>query len=541
MSASDWDIRPGEPRSPGQGERASRWGGEPCSRARFAPSMLPRHIPLPLAVAMVAAALCALTTPAASFATSVAGQHRVAIDSRPDFSDLTRTAERHQYVILQAWQADKMRALKAVNPDLRVLVYKNLSASIASSNQGVYSTGVSYQEADEEHPEWFLRNRSGERFSFRSFSYLWAMDVGSSSYQRRWAENVIAELEREGWDGVFVDDTNTTMRYHYAADEIAKYPSDAAWQEATESALAHIGPRVQAAGKLIVPNIGSWGENPAVGRRWLQYVSGAMDEMFVKWGNSPGDGYAYEGRWAAQVDSLAAAQRRNKHFIAVTHSSNDDRDAARYGWATVLLAAEGEASFALHGDYTHETWFPEYEYDLGAPVGDRVERASGLHVRKFENGIVVVNPTSTSAAVNLPGSYSGSGFKGVSRVRLQPNRAAILLRDDTAADEGTEASGPALVRGRRTLRGGKIVATGKLRSGGPGARATSRHKLRLQLKRGGRIYRSGRVKVRRDGRFVGRARVCKRGRYRVQVVDLASGKRVRWPRPVRVSRLKTRC
>ena len=533
------------------------------------------RLALPLVTALAVVVGWVLAMPAHGMANSVAGFHRIAIDSSPDFSNLNRTAERHQYVVLQAWQADKMRAMKAANPNLKVLVYKNLSASIASSNNGLRSTGVSYQEANEEHPEWFLRNRAGERFTFRSFPYLWAMDVGSASYQRRWADNVIAELVREGWDGVFMDDTNTTMKYHYSVQDIAKYPSDSAWQEATRSALAHIGPRIQDAGKLVVPNIGSWGEYPSVGRNWLQYVTGAMDEMFVKWGSSAGDGYAYEGRWSAQLQSLEAAQQRGKHFIAVSHSSNTDRQAARYGWATVLLGAEGKASFALHADYTHETWFPEYEYDLGNPTGDRTQLSNGLQMRKFERGLVVVNPTDSAAATDLPGSYSGSGFDSVTRVRLEPKRAAILLRDQgpetpdepgndgdapgddegSGGDEAPEAGdgegtgtpspkprGKSLVRGKRSVQGGKVIVTGRLRSVQPRALAGSQPRLRMYLKRRGRVYRSGRVAVRRDGRFVGRVRACKRGRYRVHVVDLSSGERLDWPRPVKVSkRNKKRC
>lgn len=382
-----------------------------------------------LLAAAVASCLALADARPAFGATPVAGLHRIAIDSQPNFSNLGRTAKRHRFVILQAWESGRIRALKKANPKVRVLVYKNLSASIASHNRGYRSTGVSYQEAASGHPEWFLRNSSGERFTFRSYPYLWAMDVGSASYQRRWADNVLAELRREGWDGVFIDDANTTMRYHYEPSAIARYPTDAAWQTATRAALAYIGPRVKSAGKLAIANIGSWGEYPKVGRAWLDHLSGAMDEMFVKWGGRKG-GYAHEKRWLDQVRSLEAAQMKRRFFLAVSHSAANDRQAARYGWASVLLGAAGRASFALHSDYSRELWFAEYGYKLGDPAGPRRRAKNGLYFRRFRRGIVVVNSTGRPRAMRLPGkaAYSGSGRKAVRRITLNPKRAAILLR-----------------------------------------------------------------------------------------------------------------
>src|SRR5215210_2384158 len=296
--------------------------------------------------ASVSAFLALLCVPALAHAGATVGHVRVAIDSAATFPSYSQTASREQYVILQAWQQDRMRALKAANPNIRVLVYKNLSFSAAStSTSGFASTGVKYGEADAGHPEWFLLNTSGQRFTSNGYGYLWAMDVGSAGYQQRWADNVISELTSQGWDGVFMDDVNTTMKYHYDVESIAKYPSDAAYAAATRSALATIGPRVRAAGKLAVANIGSWPEYPSVGDDWLQFLDGGMDEMFLKWGTSPGQGYAWAGRWEQQLKSLKQAEGDGKLFLAITHSAAGDADAARFGYATMLLGGNGHGRF----------------------------------------------------------------------------------------------------------------------------------------------------------------------------------------------------
>jgi Hypothetical glycosyl hydrolase family 15 len=487
------------------------------------------------AIAGICAAL-ALILPATSFAsTSAAGHLRMATDSNADFSNLSLTSQRQGYVILNAWQTDKLQQIKAANPDVKVLVYKNLSASIASSNNGYRSTGVSYQQADSQHPDWFLKNTSGQHFTFNDYGYLWAMDVGSPSYQQAWADNVISELQKSGWDGVFMDDTNTTVKYHYDPSKIAKYPTDSRWQAATQSALAYIGPHVQAAGKLAVANVGSWGEYPSVGRSWLQYLSGAMDEMFVKWGTAAGSGYADQTRWSTQLDSLKYAQQHGKDFLAVTHSASGDSAAACYGWATVLLGAQGRADYSMAPNYTTETWFPEYESDIGQPTGPESTDANGIHRRVFTNGIVVVNPTASRLAANLNGTYSGSGLSQVSSVTVAPH-SGYVLTGSAGGDGSSGGSTTTTVTHTPRQGGGKVkgavlgrstsarVATGSTLSRG-------QVRLRLDRKRHGhwRPARPARTtRLSSDGRFGEGLRgfggpKLRPGTYRVRARYLGSG------------------
>jgi len=367
----------------------------------------------------------------ASAATSAAGHLRYAVDNNPDFSQLSQTAQRNGYVILTSARVDQMRQIKAANPNVKVLVYKNLTGSRTDCTYGPCTAGVTYQQADSQHPEWFLLNKQGARIRFKDYQDLWAMDVGSASYQSQWADNVISEVKRDGWDGIFLDDTNASMKYHYDVANIAKYPSDSAWQSATRSALANIGPRIQAAGKDAIANIGSWHEYPAVGDSWLSYLDGGMQEHFAKWGSWPDSGYADQWTWQTQLNSLKYAEAHGKAYLGVTNSSGDDRAAARYGWATTLLGAQGRADFALHSNYTYENWFPEYDYDIGEPIGPESTDASGVHRRVFTNGLVVVNPTGSQLTANLNGTYSGSGLTNVSSVTVATHSAYVLTGTTT--------------------------------------------------------------------------------------------------------------
>lgn len=470
--------------------------------------------------AIAAAVVTLLLMPAAASARQV-GHVRVAIDSAAKFEDYGQSAKRHGYVILQSWQADRMRALKRENPGIKVLVYKNLSfAAEGTSSSGRSASGVYYSQANREHPEWFLRNTDGERFTSWSYSWNWAMDIGNADYQRQWAENVLYELQVEGWDGVFMDDTNPTIKYHYTPSRVAKYPRDAAYSAATRSALATISPRIRGAGKKVVANIGSWSEYYSTGIDWLDYLDGAMDEMFLKWGNSRGQGYD-PGRWQTQINEIRETQKRGKDFIGISHSDSDDDRAARYGYATMLLAGDGRHQFfALAHDYARENWFPEYDYDLGEPLGPATRDDDGTWRRRFERGLVVVNPTAAAKHVNFGASYRGSGIARAGSSSMDATSGLVLEDPDGRAGGGGPSAGApsvlAIVKGR-----GRV----ELRW------TRGRHGIRSY-----RVMRNGKVvRVTRGRRFVDRkVKAGRRYRYRVAAID-RRGRRVARSRLARIA------
>jgi hypothetical protein len=384
-------------------------------------------------LAMALAVAAALIAPATATAAPTP-LFRYSIDSSPDFTDLTRTAQRNGYVVLQAWRLAEKAAIKAANPNTKVLLYKNLSFCAKTAHgSGLNSTGVPCEQADQ-NPSWYLLNTSGQRFSSGGYNWLWAMDVGNADYQRRWADNVVSEAVRNGWDGVLLDDVNATMKYHYSVTSVAKYPSDAAYSAATRSALAHIGPRIQAAGKLAIANNATWVEYYSTGVDWLQFLSGVMDEMWLKYSTTAGAGYRGESQWTTQLNELKEAQRQGKLFVGKTQSANTDHAAARYGFATLLLGSQGRAAYSF-GNSTEETpLFPEYSLAIGDAVAPEERLTNGVHRRFFTMGQVLVNPTGSTYTVALGASHSGSGLTNVSSVTLAPRTGFVLKKDGTGTE-----------------------------------------------------------------------------------------------------------
>jgi hypothetical protein len=383
---------------------------------------------------VAAALMCAaVLIPAAGArgATPTAGHVRIAISNDAAGADFTRTVGRTRYVILQNGQRERLRQIKAADPAAKVLVYKDLTGMVEQDASGLVASGVSTQEADA-NPAWYLRDSHGRPFSFDDYPWIHAADVGVRSYQERWAQNVIAQTRAEGWDGVFIDDANPTIRYHHDPGDVAKYATDAQYGAATRSALATIGPALRAAGKLAIPNMGAWRDYPDVVDDWLQFVDGGLDEQFTKWGGTADVGYIDGRQWENQLAAVKNAERQGKVYLGVTQSANGDAAAAGYGWATMLLGADGHSYFALHGDYAHENWFADYDLPIGVPAGAEAARSDGVHRREFTNGLVLVNPTGAPRPVALGGRYSNSALRGVSGVVMAPHSGLVLVRGSKA-------------------------------------------------------------------------------------------------------------
>ncbi len=390
-----------------------------------------RSFALTTSLLVLLAALGLATIQATAAETAAAGHVRYAIRPEGAWPDPSLTATRSRVVILLPWQTALLHKLKSSNPRLIVLEYKDLgNASSYAPVEGFTADGVSYEQALSHHPDWLLRDRSGQPIQCKGFPYLWAMDIGNPGFQRAWADEVAGELRTQGWDGVFIDNVNPTIRYYHDPADVAKYPSDAAYSAAVTSALAHIVPTIHAAGKLAMANIGSWPSYPAVGARWLHYLDGGMDERFTKFTAARGQGYRSTGEWRTELSILQQAQRQGKWFIGIAQSSDGDLQAERFGWATMLLGSGGHATFALQNDaeYGIETWFSDYEAPIGHPLATASERRSGVELRRFSHGLVLVNPTTATHTLKLGRRYTGDGLHRVLAATLAPHTGLILVR-----------------------------------------------------------------------------------------------------------------
>ena len=343
---------------------------------------------------------------------------------------------RYRYVVLHSWEHGRIAGLKAANPNVKVLVYKELPGTYDyACHNGVddqlLAAGVGYCAADRQHPNWFLTDTSGSRIQFCDYQGIWQMDPGNTAYQDEWLKNVSADMKAHGWDGVMLDDANSTEKYHLCGKTIAKYPTEASYEAATKSFLARVGPALMHQGFLVLPNINfdCW---ETCWSSFIQYTSGATREWWTKSTTGTGGQYA-DASWDWANSFLRITQNANKVFLAITYAPSTDLRSQRYARASFLIDWNGGASALVFDPGAGDPWSSEWTMDIGTPKGARY-RSGGAWRRDYTGGTVLVNPSSSaSATVSLGGKFLAPEGAQVTSVTLQPTSGLILRNSGAPA------------------------------------------------------------------------------------------------------------
>jgi hypothetical protein len=282
---------------------------------------------------------------------------------------------RYDYVVLQAWEYKRIPAIKAANPNTKVLVYKNLPSTSSNAvtngiDNALLPAGVGYAWANANHPDWFLLDTTGQRIQWSDFLGNWQMDPGNVGYQDAWLANVKGELQRNGWDGVMLDDTfsGENAVWHLGGRTMAKYPTAASYTAAVRSFLARVCPGLTSAGFIALPNIAS--TTPATWSDWVSLCSGALQEYWTKWGYDGTQQFS-GADWDYRQQFLSLTERLGKIFLGVTYAPMNDVRSMRYARASFLLDWDGGPS-ALAFEPQVDAQDP-YSSEWAVDVGKRRE------------------------------------------------------------------------------------------------------------------------------------------------------------------------
>lgn len=297
---------------------------------------------------------------------------------------------RYRYVELNAWHHDLVAPLRKKNPDVRVLVYKDM-ASVRSYAVGdaLVPSGVRYEEA---RPEWFL-TAGGNRLEWAGFPGHWWVDIGNREYQETWAENVMSELRRHGWDGVVIDNAFVDPSTYGGPPDA--YPTREVYRRAVSSFFANVAARLHRSGFLVIPNVS--GTSVEETKTLLPFVSGITQEHWTKWSGGESGGHFADSEWVQMQRYMTAALDAGKIFLAHTAAPPGDTRSMVYGRASFLLEWDGGASaFVFDPIPDSDPWHPAWTTEIGLPRGPKVPHGVGWK-REFTDGTVYVNPSSSRA------------------------------------------------------------------------------------------------------------------------------------------------
>jgi hypothetical protein len=339
-----------------------------------------------------------------------------------------RAGARYRVMILQQDDGRLIPRLKARNRDLKVLMYVDMMTSDPRDPTGV-TNWAGYADARTNHRDWFLKDTNGEPLVWKDDTAAHLMDVGNTAYENAGAARVSKRANARGFDGVFLDNANASLRWVIAGGSAAcvSYPTTAQWQAAVYAFFSNVAPRLHRAGLLVVANIGGSIITPGLWQKWNGPIDGAMEESFTNGGTGP-DSTA-NGRWPAKLVHALWSEATGK--ISLDHAVTETRQGARYALATMLLAAHRKNLFSASSGYSQEVWWPEYATAkvLGSPIAAYRVLRNGVYRRDFKDGVVLVNPSlRATSRVRLGRAFSGSGLHQVTGVSLAPTSGIVLVK-----------------------------------------------------------------------------------------------------------------
>jgi Hypothetical glycosyl hydrolase family 15 len=337
-------------------------------------------------------------------------------------------------------------AIKATHPHAKVLAYQNLGGMIAGPHTNSRPTTLVTQEEADTHGEgadsWYLHKESDSSIvAFSDFAFLRASHIGRTSWRTQ-AQNHLAGIKADGFDGVMLDDVNMKPGHGFNegdANDSVEFASNVEYRDAVVAAMAALTPAARAEGLAVVPNVGM---DPWAGAEYPGFTAmlaaGSLDgflrEFTVTWSNDTilFDGATWRDNMKAQTDAEAAG--RFGLFNTYPLQTPEHDRTIRYGLATYYLFWDGVAASGFgYDDGRPLASYGQYSRLLGMPTETKQlvsgTSADGAWMRHYTGGVVCANAKTTAGLVtfNLGGSYldQDSGA-AVTSVQLDTKRGMVL-------------------------------------------------------------------------------------------------------------------
>lgn len=355
-----------------------------------------------------------------------------------DPQQLAFAAEHYRAAILQPWETDAARELKRLRPDMSVLAYKCLSSTRSYEPGPVYTSGVSYAEAEAgaggadgaddggaDDGGWFATRLDGSRIEWDRYPGHWQMRVWDPGYQQRWVANVVAELHDSPFDGIMADN-DVFEDYYGLRPPITGATDMAAFRAALADLVTSAGTALNGIGKILVPNIAESRREPG---RWQAHAAygGGFEEVWL--GYSPVDLFDPVTAEA----QLAQAAGPGLSILRVPTDGDDSHPNFTYGLSAFWIFGAGRGAYSAtgHDDYSRTQHAPELDWDLGDPQTDPQGR-NHTWWREFDRGFAAVNFNSDGRRrrrVRIPaGLVDAAGRPAPSSYVVPPHRGVLFLR-----------------------------------------------------------------------------------------------------------------
>ncbi|TAL68963.1 MAG: T9SS type A sorting domain-containing protein [Bacteroidetes bacterium] len=240
---------------------------------------------------------------------------------------------------------------------------------------------------------------------------FYVCNVGNSTWRRGYIGTILNTFDEYGYNGLFEDDTWYKVS-SWAVDCPAIYAyRDDVWKkdicDFLDTIKSAISPRPAFFNGLYAGDADSL----------LLHADGGMTEGY---GSTHWSGIMTLPYWKELCDvGLKCQHKYKKLWLCLGGISNSDPEARLYSYASYMLVADSLGLFANANNYQEFAHYPEFDI----PLGKSLESASldvdvlkqiyeptntEYYIRRFENGVVVVNPNSTKYIVQQYGAGKNS-------------------------------------------------------------------------------------------------------------------------------------
>jgi hypothetical protein len=325
---------------------------------------------------------------------------------------------------------DHVSAMMNANRNVRLFVYV----------QGMFSNDRGMPRA------WYAHNRAGERIRSEEFG-TFLMNPRSDGWRRRVLSTCRERLRSSRYHGCFLDSLGPSG---VNGDSVSALPIDPSthrvytrrrWLDATKVLSARVTRAMAPRPTLMNGLVDGPGYANESGRteRLLDGATGGMMEAFMRAARWRTSYYKGESAWRHDVASLADAARRRRGNIvlAITKVWSKATSAQvaswhRYSLASFLLGYQPHhAYFSFRSNRKLTNPYPWWDVRLGTPSAGFHRTRTGLYVRRFGKGLVVVNPTTSPRSLRLDRRFvdlAGVTRAAGSNLRLTAHTAHILRR-----------------------------------------------------------------------------------------------------------------
>jgi len=265
------------------------------------------------------------------------------------------------------------KKLKAINPDIKVLLYWNIVL-----NWNFYESQTEFNK----HPEWVFRNWV---FQHANHDPIPMYDLNNPEVQEWWVNAIVDPVLRGDLDGVFLDAAPKVPKDQY--ENLFKIIDEVREKIGHDKIVIYNGYRVPDAATL------------QGGKEFIEHTTGVFIEFFL---HSPLD---TKEEAAFLFDNLIEAEKAGKMIIPRGSPNSvlpGTRQPFLFSFASFLLFYGPDSYYIYNSGYNKTQGmfqdYPEFDLSPGKAMGSAV-RNGWVYTREFEKITVTVDLETNEAKI----------------------------------------------------------------------------------------------------------------------------------------------